>query len=39
MLERIKAMVAERLAAARALIESYVNREPAAGGTAPEVSA
>lgn len=36
MLERIKAMVAERLAAARALIDAYVNREPLASGSAPQ---
>ena len=36
MLERIRAAVAAKLAAARALIEAYLTREPEASGTTPE---
>lgn len=39
MLERIRLIIAERLAAARALIASYATREPLADGTTPQESA
>lgn len=36
MLERIRAIIAERLAAARTLINNYADRPPRADGTTPK---
>lgn len=36
MLERIRRIIAERLEAARALIDSYNDKPPMADGTTPE---